>query len=60
MFIESQSADPAIHALCVKITMRCFSIIRVIVPEEHTGVTLREFYHVCREEIDKPRATPEL
>jgi hypothetical protein len=60
MFIESQNADPAVNALCIKIASRCFSIIRAIVPEEDRGLALKEFYRVCREALDKPPTTPEL
>ena len=60
MFIESQKADPAVHALCIKIAMRCFSFIRVNVPEDDRGLCSREFYRVCREALDKPPITPEI
>jgi hypothetical protein len=60
MFVESQKADPAVHNLCIRITMRCFSIIRVMIPEEATPETLRQFYRVCRELLDKPESTPEV
>jgi hypothetical protein len=60
MFVESEKADPALHNLCIRITMRCFSIIRVMIPEEATAETLRQFYGVCREALDKPPATPEV
>jgi hypothetical protein len=60
MFVESQKADPAVHDLCIKIAMRCYSIIRVVLPEEATAETLRQFYRVCRETLDKPPAPPEV
>jgi hypothetical protein len=60
MFVESGKADPAVHALCIRITMKCFSIIRVMIPEEATAETLRQFYSVCREQLDKPPAPPEV
>ena len=60
MFIESQSADPAIHALCIKIARRCVWVIQAVLREEERGLAVNEFYRVCREELDKPPATPEV
>lgn len=54
MFIESQAADPAVHALCVRIAKRCVWIIQAVLREEERIEAAREFYRVCREEIDKP------
>ena len=34
MFTESQAADPAVHALCVKIARRCVWIIQAVLREE--------------------------
>jgi hypothetical protein len=53
MFIESQSTDPAIHALSVRIAKRCVWIIQAILREEERGLAVNEFYRVCREEIEK-------
>ena len=55
MFIESQSANPAVHALCIKIATRCMWIIQTCLREEEQLEAVREFYRVCREELDKPR-----
>jgi hypothetical protein len=61
MFVDSEKADPAVHAICIKIAMRCYSIIRVALPEDATAETLRQFYRVCRESLDKPpSSTPEV
>ena len=53
MLIESQSADPAVHALAVRIAQRCVWIIQAVLREEERGEAAREFYRVCREELDK-------
>jgi hypothetical protein len=53
MFIESQSADPAVHALSIRIAKRCVWIIRAVLREEERGLAVNEFYRVCREEIEK-------
>ena len=61
MFIESQSVDPTVHALCIKIARRCVWIIQAVLREEERGLALTEFYRVCREEIEKkPSATQEV
>jgi hypothetical protein len=60
MFIESQSADPEIHALCIKIARRCVWVIQAVMREEERALAVNEFYRVCREELNKPRATPEV
>ncbi len=60
MIDSSKAVDPAIHAICIKIAMRCYSIIRVALPEDATAETLRQFYRVCREALDKPPVSPEV
>lgn len=60
MFIESQPCDPAVHRLCVTIAKRCVHIIQAVLREEERGDALREFYRVCREEIDKPKSAGEV
>ncbi|WP_435008073.1 hypothetical protein P12x_005343 [Tundrisphaera lichenicola] len=54
MIIESQSVNPAIHALCIKIAQRCAWVIQACLREEERAVAVNEFYRVCREELDKP------
>lgn len=54
MFIDSQSVDPALHALCIKIARRCVWVVQAVLREEERIEAVREFYHVCREELDKP------
>jgi hypothetical protein len=54
VLIENQSANPAVHALCIKIAKRCVWIIQAVLREEERGLAANEFYQVCREELDKP------
>lgn len=58
MFVESQSADPAVHRLSVTIAKRCVWVIQAILREEERIEAAREFYRVCREELDK-KSDPE-
>ena len=61
MFIESQSADPAIHEVSVNIANRCVWIISALLRDEEKLDAQREFYRVCREELDKkPGREPEV
>jgi hypothetical protein len=53
MFIESEPANPAVHQLSIRIARRCVFIIQAVLREEERGDALREFYRVCREELDK-------
>jgi hypothetical protein len=55
VFVESQSADPAVHRLSINIARRCLHIIQAVLREEERGDALREFYRVVREEIEKSR-----
>lgn len=54
MFIENQSANPAVHALCVKISKRLVWIIQACLRDEERVEAVRQFYAVLREELDKP------
>jgi hypothetical protein len=61
VFIESQAADPAVHAIAVRIAQRCVWIIQGVLREEERGDAAREFYRVVREELDKqPSREPEV
>ena len=61
MLIDSQAADPAVHALSVRIARRCVWIIQSVLRDEERGDAAREFYRVCREEIEKkPGREPEV
>lgn len=58
MIIESQSADPAIHVLCIRIAKRIVHLFAGILMEHERPVALKETYIVLREELDKS-GTPE-
>jgi hypothetical protein len=60
MIVESQAADPAVHHLCVRIARRCVFIIQAVLREEERIEATREFYRVCREELDKPEPVREV
>ncbi len=61
MFIEGQSADPAVHRVCIEIAKRCVWVIQAVLREEERHLAAQEFYRVCREELDKkPGREPEL
>ena len=54
MLIENQSANPAVHELCIKIARQCVWVIQAILREEERALAVNEFYRVCREALDKP------
>lgn len=60
MFIESQSADPAVHRLCITIARRCVHIIQAVLREEERALAANEFYRVAREEIEKKPSQAEV
>jgi hypothetical protein len=60
MFIECQSADPAVHNLCIRIARRCTDIIRPLLRQEEVREALTEFYRAARDEIEKRPAADEL
>lgn len=61
MLVENQAADPAVHAISVRIAQRCVWIIQAVLRDEERGDAAREFYRVCREELDKkPEREPEV
>lgn len=53
MLIENQSANPAVHALCIRIAHRCVRVIQAVLRDEEKALAVNEFYRVCREELDK-------
>lgn len=55
MFIESQSANPEIHDLAIRIARACTDIIRPLLRQEEVGEALREFYRACRIELEAKR-----
>jgi len=54
MLIENQSANPAVHALCIKIARQCVLVIQALLRDEERALAVNEFYRVCREALDKP------
>ncbi|WP_169974040.1 hypothetical protein [Tautonia rosea] len=60
MFVECESADPAVHRLCVRIARRCAFVIQAVLREEERIEATREFYRICREELDKPEPVREV
>jgi hypothetical protein len=58
--IESQAADPAAHALSIRIARRCTQIIQACLREEERADAAREFYRICRDELDKKPGDPEV
>jgi hypothetical protein len=60
MFIESQGADPAVHRLSIAIARRCVHVIQACLREEERVEALREFYRVCRDELEKPGRQQEV
>ena len=60
MFIECQSADPAVHNLCVRIAIRCAEIIKPLLRQEEVREALTEFYRAARLEIEKREPIEEL
>lgn len=53
MIIHTQAADPAIHALSVKLARKCTVIISPLLRQEEIGECLREMYMAIREELEK-------
>lgn len=60
MFIECQSADPAVHNLCVRIAIRCTKTIKPLLRQEEVRGALTEFYRAARLEIEKREPIEEL
>lgn len=58
--IESASADPHVHAVCMRIAKKCVWIIQSLLREEERIEALRSFYAACREELDKKPGATEL
>lgn len=60
MIQQNEPADPAVHALCIRIARRCVWVIQAVLREEERGEALREFYQVAREELEKPKSAGEV
>ena len=52
MIVESQAADPAVHAAAVRIARRSVGIIEPLLRQEEKPEAAREFYIVAREELE--------
>lgn len=52
MFIESQSADPRTHDLCVRIARRCVGVIEPLLRREEVREAMTEFYRAARLEVE--------
>ncbi|MEW4569548.1 hypothetical protein AB1L88_16910 [Tautonia sp. JC769] len=59
MIRQNAPCDPAVHRLSVAIARRCVHIIQAVLREEERGEALREFYRICREELEKPSTAGE-
>lgn len=53
MFVDSQPADPGIHAVAIRMARRCRNIVQACLREEEWADADREFYRVCREELEQ-------
>jgi hypothetical protein len=60
MFVESEPADPGIHAAAIRMAQRCRRIVQTCLREEEWIDADREFYRVCREELERWIATATL
>jgi hypothetical protein len=54
MFVDCQSADPAVHRICIEIAKRCVNVIQPLLRQEEIHAALTEFYRAAREAIEKP------
>ena len=52
MYLENQSADPAVHRLAITIAKRCVYIIQAVLRDDERALAANEFYRVVREEIE--------
>ena len=54
--IDSQAADPHVHALCIRLAHRCLAVIRgrgLLRGEDEAHLALGEFYRAALIELDK-------
>jgi len=59
MFIESQSADPTVHRICMEIAQRCLGVIEPLLRQEERREALTEFYRAARSVVEKPPSQAE-
>jgi hypothetical protein len=55
MLIESQSADPHVHHLAIRVARACRNIVQACLREEEWGDADREFYKLIREGLEEMR-----
>jgi len=48
-----QSADPAVHELCIRIARKCIDVVRPLLRQEEVRECLRGMYQAAKEEIEK-------
>lgn len=53
MRIEQQATDPKTHETAIRIAQRCRYIIQACLREEEWADADREFYRICREELEQ-------
>jgi hypothetical protein len=53
MFVDGEPADPGIHAAAIRMARRCRHIVQSCLREEEWADADREFYRVCREELER-------
>ena len=54
--IEHRPADPAVHALAIRLARQCRHIIQAVLREEERGDADREFYLVIRQGLEEFQA----
>jgi hypothetical protein len=57
VFVDSQVADPVIHALAIRLARECRHIIQAVLREEEWADADREFYRVIRSGLEDYRAS---
>ena len=58
--IESQAADPAVHAICLRLAQRFTDIVSPLLRQAEVGDCLREAYMAAREILEKPPSRQEF
>ena len=53
MHCEQLPTDDRTHEAAIRIARRCRHVIQVCLREEEWGDADREFYRICREELDR-------
>ena len=53
MHVEHMPTDDRTHEAAIRIARRCRFVIQVCLREEEWSDADREFYRICREELDR-------